>query len=58
MRPHLVISFCWLVLFSRVGICIHAALGEIGLWLYVAACFAYTHDLHITLPRRLRLWQA
>lgn len=53
------IALCWLVLFSKVGIYVQAALGDVGMWLYVTACFSYVYGWHHVIPRhlqRLRLW--
>ncbi len=51
--PRLAVAFCWLIVFSRTGICIHDALGDAALWLYVAACFGYAYGLHVTAHRWL-----
>ena len=51
------LAFCWLILFSKVGICVHAFAGDAGLWLYILACFGYAYEWHVSLPLRLRrLW--
>lgn len=54
-------AFCWLIVFSRAGIYVHDALGDVAMLLYVAACFAYAYGWHVILHQnllRLRLWPA
>lgn len=58
MHERYALAFLWLLLFSRIGIFVQAALGDLGMWTYVAACFAYAYGWHLTLPRKLRLWLA